>query len=172
MIIIIKVCASKAGGISISLLCFSGFLPRASQQSGIWHNMSSQPPTRISAEPTVRIEPSHTSCERLTIILSSPVEESGRRWGWRKETCLIAGKRAELNGRHQPRGGGGGLLYSLVLIPLPDSWNNSAVGLRGKNGATLGQWAVENVLMTACLGCWVADEACTYTLPTFSQPRS
>lgn len=53
------------------------------------HNMHSQPPTSLFAEPTVHIELNHTSCQRLLIILYSLGQRmvvvgggGGRSGGW------------------------------------------------------------------------------------------
>lgn len=132
----------------------------ASQQSGIWH-ITCQPPTGIFAEPTVHIEPNHTSCKRFTIPLSSSGQKSGGRWRRRRRTHLMVGKRAEGNGNNGvTKSWGRWSSYSSALSPLPDTWNDNAVGLRknwGNSGAVGGRECINDSLPSG----WVADRAGT-----------
>lgn len=121
VIVISEVCASRAGSLSpFPSFAFQASL-HASQQSGIWH-ITCQPPTGIFAEPTVHIEPNHTSCKRFTIPLSSSGQKSGSRWRRRRRTHLMVGKRAEGNGNKGiTKSWGRWSSYSSALIPLPDT---------------------------------------------------
>lgn len=130
------------------------------------HNVHSQPPTSIFAEePRVHIELNHTSRKRPLIILYSLVQKNGGSRGGGGRVSCWQDSWGEWKYHYH---GGGWPSYSLALIPSPDKWNDNAVGLR-KIGATLGQWVAENVLMTACLGLWVADKTQRYTLCTLNQ---
>lgn len=112
-------------------------------------NVNSQPPTGIFAEPTVHIEPNHTSYKRFTITLSSSVERVGVGGEGGGRTYLMVGKTAEGNGDTTlSRGGGGGLLIHRLCFPRQTHEMTMSNG-SGKIGATLGQWVVKNVLMIA-----------------------